>query len=263
MTRHLNPRLQSCALIYFCRKKNPITFLPTFGSLNSAVLSPESWLFDKSMHAWLGPAGGKNGEFEPLFCRRRRGREGKGRGTFSGLIAISLIFFLLFSPSLSPLLASFLLQAPAPSNRTERYEVPVRGRPHPSQLGGVAFDRGQSDHQRFQYDRESWYWDVHPVRHIQRLGVRCMIRRERKKTHKNKQKEKYLQGKWTWEEEKKTYEISRMKKGPIDINIKIKRDKSTSFFFFFLLKSAFKGPTLPLLFIPPHHHQHHQHHYYY
>lgn len=43
---------------------------------------------------------------------------------------------------------------------------------------------------------------------------------------------------------KKTYEISRMKKGPIDINIKIKRDKSTSFFFF-LLKSAFKGPTPP------------------
>lgn len=44
-----------------------------------------------------------------------------------------------------------------------------------------------------------------------------------KTTHKNKQKEKYLQGKWTWEEEKKTYEISRMKKGPIDINIKIKK----------------------------------------
>lgn len=43
------------------------------------------------------------------------------------------------------------------------------------------------------------------------------------KKHKNKQKEKYLQGKWTWEEEKKTYEISRMKKGPIDINIKIKK----------------------------------------
>lgn len=35
---------------------------------------------------------------------------------------------------------------------------------------------------------------------------------------------------------KKTYKISRMKKGPIEINIKIKRDKSTSFFFlvFFL-----------------------------
>lgn len=132
------------------------------------------------MHAWLGPAGGKKGEFEPLFCRRRR-----GRGTFSGLIAISLIFFLLFSP---PLLASFLLQAPAPSNRTERYEVPLRGRSHPSQLGRVAFDRGQSHHQRFQYDRESWYWDVHPVRHIQWLGVRCMIRRK-KKTQKQTKRE--------------------------------------------------------------------------
>lgn len=48
---------------------------------------------------------------------------------------------------------------------------------------------------------------------------------------------------------KKTYEISRMKKGPIDINIKIKRDKSTSFF-----KALSKDPRLPLLFIPPHHH---------
>lgn len=36
---------------------------------------------------------------------------------------------------------------------------------------------------------------------------------------------------------KRLIKISRMKKGPIDINIKIKRDKSTSFFL--LLKSAF------------------------
>lgn len=134
---------------------------------------PESWLFDKSMHAWLGPAGGKKGEFEALFCRRRRRRRGRGSGrwrcecvcvcgggTFSGLIAISLIFFhppipYFFSspsPTRSPL---FLLQAPAPSNRTERHEVPLRGRSHPSQLGGVAVDRGQSHHQRFQYDRAS------------------------------------------------------------------------------------------------------------
>ena len=138
---------------------------------------------------------------------------GGERGTFSGLIAISLIFFssssnpplllLLLSP-LSSLL--FFSQAPAPSNRTERYEVPLGGRSHPSQLGGVAFDRGQSHHQRFQYDRESWYRDVYPVRHIQWLGVRCMIRRrggKKRETHKNKQKEKYLQGKWTWEEERK------------------------------------------------------------
>lgn len=94
-------------------------------------------------------------------------------------------FFFLFFFFKPPLLAPFLLQAPAPSNRTDRYEVPLGGRSHPSQLGRVALDRGQSHHQRFQYDRESWYWDVHPVRHIQWLGVRCMIRRRKKKQKQN------------------------------------------------------------------------------
>lgn len=145
-------------------------------------------------------------------------------------------FFLLIPP---PLHASFLLQAPAPSNRTERHEVPLGGRSHPSQLGRVAFNCGQSHHQRFQYDRESWYWDVHPVCHIQWLGVRCMIRRG-----KNTKREIFTGKMDLRGRKKKTYEISRMKKGPIDINIKIKRDKSTSFFFF-LSKSAFKGPTSP------------------
>lgn len=175
-----------------------------------------------------GAGRGKERRVWTPILRRRR-----GRGTFSGLIAISLIFFLLFFPP--PLLASFLLQAPAPSNRTERYEVPLRGRSHPSQLGRVAFDRGQSHHQRFQYDRESWYWNVHPVRHIQWLGVRCMIRRGRWRKKRNTQKQtkrEIFTGKMDLRgRKKKTYEISRMKKGPIDINIKIKRDKSTSVFF--------------------------------
>lgn len=93
-----------------------------------------------------GAGRGKEKRLNPYFAGG-----GGERGTFSGLIAISLIFFLFFSP----LLASFLLQASTPSNRTDRYEVPLRGRAHPSQLGRVAFDRGQSHHQRFQYDRES------------------------------------------------------------------------------------------------------------
>ena len=142
---------------YFCTKqqkktlKKPITFLLTFGSLNSVVFCPlkAGYLIKACMHGW-GRQGERKGEFEPLFCRRRRGKGDILRSNchFSHFF---LLFFFLFPP----LLASFLLQAPAPSNRTERYEVPVRGRPHPSQLGRVAFDRGQSHHQRFQYDRES------------------------------------------------------------------------------------------------------------
>ena len=95
------------------------------------------------MHGW-GRQGERKASLNPYFAGG-----GGERGTFSGLIAVS--------PHFSPffLLASFLLQAPAPSNRTGRYEVPLGGRAHPSQLGGVALDRGQSHHQRFQYDRES------------------------------------------------------------------------------------------------------------
>lgn len=54
-----------------------------------------------------------------------------------------------------------------------------------------------------------------------------MIRR------KKQTKREIFTGKMDLRGRKKTYEISRMKKGPIDINIKIKRDKSTSFFFFY------------------------------
>lgn len=111
--------------------------------------------------------------------------------------------------SFPPLLVSFLLQAPTPSNRTSRYEVPLRGRSNPSQLGRVAFNRGKSHHQRFQYDRESWYWDVHPVRHIQWLGVRCMIRR--KKPQKQTKREIFT-GKMDLRGRKKTMKYRGWKK---------------------------------------------------
>lgn len=62
-----------------------------------------------------------------------------------------------------------------------------------------------------------------------------MIRRGRGRKKRNTQKQtkrEIFTGKMDLRgRKKKTYEISRMKKGPIDINIKIKRDKSTSVFF--------------------------------
>lgn len=58
-----------------------------------------------------------------------------------------------------------------------------------------------------------------------------MIRRK-KHTKTNKKRNIYREN--GPERKEKDYEISRMKKGPIDINIKIKRVKSTSVFFLFL-----------------------------
>ncbi|XP_061646443.1 homeobox protein SIX3a isoform X2 [Phyllopteryx taeniolatus] len=58
-------------------------------------------------------------------------------------------------------------QAPAPSNGTGWHEVPLRGRPHPSQLGRVALDGGQSHHQRVQHDGAGRHRHLHPVRHLQ------------------------------------------------------------------------------------------------
>lgn len=55
---------------------------------------------------------------------------------------------------------------------------------------------------------------------------------EKKNTKTNKKRNIYREN--GPERKKKDYEISRMKKGPIDINIKIKRVKSTSGFFFIL-----------------------------
>lgn len=147
--------------------------------------------------------GKEKASLHPLFCARRR-----KRGAFSGLIAISLNFPLAFlSPFLPSLPFCSLVQAPAPSNRTERHEVPVRGRPHPSQLGRVALHRGQSHHQRVQYDRACGHGHVHPVSYIQRLGVRRMIRA--KQTQKNQTKrEIFTTGKMDPREGKKTYKTN-------------------------------------------------------
>lgn len=83
------------------------------------------YLIKACMHAWLGPAGGKKDEFEPLFCSRRR-----GRGTFSGLIAISLIFSS-FSLPCSPLFFSRLQhQAIGPSGMRSLSEAGLT--PHSS-----------------------------------------------------------------------------------------------------------------------------------
>lgn len=183
------------------------------------------------MHAWLGPAGGKKGEFGPLFCRRRR-----GRGTFSGLIAISLIFSFLFPLPYTLLFFSRLQhQAIGPSGMRSLSEAGLTPHSSAESPSTAASPTTSVSSMTERVDTGT------SILSVTSSDSECDVWYGGEKT----QKEKYLQGKWTWEEEKKkTYEISRMKKGPIDINIKIKRDKSTSFFFF-LSKSAFKGPTSP------------------
>jgi len=104
-----------------------------------------------------GAGRGKKGEPEPYSAE----------GTFSGLIA--MYFPLSVPPFSSP-------QAPTPSNRAERYAIPFRVRPHPAQLGRVAVHGGQPHHQRVQHGGAGGHGRVHPVRHVQRLGVRRMIR---------------------------------------------------------------------------------------
>ena len=197
MTKSVKPNRWQFTRILLYDKTSDLFHM--WWSKQRRVVSPES---RPSAGCWLkacmadGAGRGKKGEPEPYSAE----------GTFSGLIAMY------FPLSPSPFSS---LQAPTPSNRAERYAVPFRVRPHPAQLGRVAVHGRQSDHQRVQYGGAGGHGRVHPVGHVQRLGVRCMIRETKKKELKQKEK-RYFTGKWTWE--KKTYDISRMKKGPIRMN---------------------------------------------
>lgn len=130
------------------------------------------YLIKACMHGW-GRQGERKASLKPYFAGEGGGEgeeEGGGGGVYvcvcmwwGDILRSNCHFSHFFSPPIPYFFSSpsptrsplFLLQAPAPSNRTERHEVPLRGRSHPSQLGGVAVDRGQSHHQRFQYDRAS------------------------------------------------------------------------------------------------------------
>lgn len=86
----LNPRLLTCVdFSSLCEQKGEaIKFIPTFGILNSAVFCPleAGYLIKACMHGW-GRQGERKASLNPYFAVG-----GGERGTFSGLIAISLIF---------------------------------------------------------------------------------------------------------------------------------------------------------------------------
>lgn len=71
MTLHLNARLLTCELIMptFQAKREPITFLPTFGILNSAVFCPLKafYLIKACMHGW-GRQGERKASLNPYFA---------------------------------------------------------------------------------------------------------------------------------------------------------------------------------------------------
>lgn len=71
------------------------------------------------------------------------------------------------------------MQASAPVYRTEWHALVGRSWLPYTQLGRVTLHSGcQPDHQRVQHGRESRHRHLHPVSHLQRLGMWCMIARQ-------------------------------------------------------------------------------------